>query len=111
MKPSKIGHQTDIVRPYIEAFTRCGTVAALIEEIEANWSELCPDALEHAKTLTDKDWQYAVKNKGRNASAKRVVDIAGKVLMPEQLLKVGLIATQFKVPDGCAYIRIHECAE
>ena len=108
MKLSEIGYMTDIVKPYMDAITACTTVTALVAEIEANWSELCPDALEQARGLTDADWQWALANKMSDDEADKVCRLAGEGLLPKMLMEIGFVAARFCVPDGCAYIRMTE---
>jgi hypothetical protein len=108
MKPEEIRYTTGIVKPYTKATRACATVAELVAELASNWSELCPDALAQAVSLTDEQWRYCVRNVKRNKSAKNIVDLAGAVIMPQTLLDIGVLATTFVLPDGCAYIRIKE---
>lgn len=111
MKPSKINYRTDIVKPYCAAIRACETKEALIAEIESNWAELCPDALEQAREISESDWQFARKNADKAKHAEQIVKTAGAVLLPLVIMQIGLLATEFCVPDGCAYIRMRELAE
>jgi hypothetical protein len=108
MKPETIGYQTDIIKPYVEAIRQQKTAVELVAELENNWSELCPDALEQARTITDEDWQFALKNAKVEKHAQKVNELAGAILLPATILHIGSIAGVFCVPDGCAYIRLME---
>lgn len=106
MRPTEIGYQTDIIKPYVDAIRMQATAAELINELEENWQELCPDALEQARTITDEDWKFALKHAKHTKYAKKVNEIAGAILMPYVLMNIASLASNYGVPDGCAYIRL-----
>jgi hypothetical protein len=108
MQVQEIGYGTQIVEPYAKATRACGTVAELVAELQANWSELCPDALECARQLTDDEWRWVLQNANRAKQAKRVVELAGPVLMPRTLVLVAEVAAEFFVPDGLAWHNLKE---
>ncbi|MPZ71416.1 MAG: hypothetical protein GEU71_18120 [Actinobacteria bacterium] len=55
------------------------------------------------------DWRKALylERHGRFMGAERTKRF-GLVLMPEIMFRVEIVATQFHVPWGCAYIRLRE---
>lgn len=109
MKPEEIDYRTDIVEPYCAAIRACANADALRAELAENWTELCPDAVTLATSLTDEDWAWAKKHAKHAKHAARVCQLAGAVLLPVVVLRVGILASDFHVPDGCAYIRMIEC--
>ena len=107
MKPEEIKYTTNIIEPYNRAIRECDTKADLIELLQSEWAELCPDALEQASNLPDNDtWLWVKKHAGRSRNAKRIIKLAGAILMPKILCKIGLLAAIYYVPDGCCFIRM-----
>lgn len=74
---------------------------------------LFPDAHEQALAIADNEdflqWRagLAAERKGKFAGEDFMRKF-GAILMPANLVRIGMIASQFKVPFGLAFRRMHE---
>jgi len=107
VKIESIDYRTDIIGPYCQAIHACRTVAELTAVLR-EWQELCPDALEAAAGLDDATWRWVLAHTKQAKHAERIAKLAGSILLPLALLEISMVATRFRVPDGCAFIRLRE---
>ena len=83
-----------------------------LREYTLHWGGLCLDAFEAVQNMTDEDWPTF--RKGRNKEARgQYASVAwheryGAVLMPDLLFRVSMIAQQFGVPWGTAFLRCEQ---
>jgi len=111
MNPNVIGNITNIIDPYVKAIRACKTKAELTQLLETEWAELCPDALAQARELPDDEsWLWVVKHCRQKRHIKRVNELAGAILLPATILKIGELVLTFGIPDGCAYNQLHGSA-
>ena len=67
------------------------------------------DALDLVKGLDKKDFERLIKDMGKERRGKFSKNMdASIVMMPQTMFKVSLVANQFKVPWGTAFIRLKE---
>lgn len=112
MKP--ITYMSDQPGDYVKALSRARSVDAL-RAVTAAYAEIAPDADEIAKRMTAKDFKrfragMKLEREGAFAGEEFAVEF-GAVLMPEIMFKVGMVASQFGAPWGCAYIRMKESGQ
>jgi hypothetical protein len=106
-----IGYVSTLVEPYAQQAKNVKTLAAL-KALVNDWELLAGDALDRVSVMTEKDfvaYEAASKKekKGKFAGLKAAQQF-GMIWMPETLVKISMVAHQYTVPDGCAFIRLKE---
>lgn len=109
-----ISYMTEPVQDYAKAIDSCQSVQEL-QQCLASWRLVTDDAWRTAQTMTESQWGYFKKGlraerRGRFAGTKwaqRYSDI----LLPALMFRVGMVAQQFMVPWGVAYIRCVEAGK
>ena len=113
MKPDDITYLTDAPTLWKEALDSAASLDSLTHVLHT-WRELCPDAWDARPTTTTEfdDWRHglAKERKGRS-NAEAWMDRYGAVIIPAKLMEVSIVAEQYKVPWGLAYIRLAEAAK
>lgn len=110
----KITYTTDDpAKEYAAAIRKVETKDGLIKVL-MHYKEFAPDAIKQAKSLTDDtfiEFQQYLKKAARKQSEKWTEAFIGRfgdIAMPEKMLIASLVADQFKVPWGTAFIRLTE---
>lgn len=98
---------TDIAKMYSKRIRACQTKEALINLLKSDYSFL-PDAINQAEKIDWQEWLWVKKNARSDEHAKKVIDLAGNLLMPDIMLKAAMISLQYSVPEGCALKRLIE---
>lgn len=108
MKLSEVTLRTDnISRTYTAGLADCASIAEVRDYLEG-WKEIAADAVTQAKTITDADWKWALRNKKRDKHAERVYALAGDIFLPSLLVSSVMLARQYRVTEGTALIRTME---
>lgn len=97
-------------RDYVSALDKCKTLAELTHLLE-DYGTLFPDALEQLpkNDAEFKAWRTGLRRERRREFAgEAFMERFGNVLLPDLLMKVGEVAMRFKVPWGCAYLRMKD---
>lgn len=68
---------------------------------------------EETKDLTGKDWEWLRPliddcRKDSNVLLEEKHEPTMALLMPERILKISIVATQYEIPWDCAYLRMKE---
>lgn len=110
-----ISYVSDQIGDYTTAIHGATTLAHL-RDVVAAWKTLCPDAVAVVETMTTKEdfrqWRKGLAKERRGYFAgDEFCNRFGALLMPEVLLKVGMLAAKYCVPWGCAYIRLKETGQ
>lgn len=106
-----ITYMSEQPEDYAKALTGCRS-ADEVRVVTAAYESIAADAKAIADTMDDAAFRRFKRGmnkerKGEFAGEKFALEF-GAVLMPEVMLKVGMIAAQFGAPWGCAYIRLKE---
>jgi len=96
---------------YTQALTRADTLAKLVA-FTSEWRELAYDAFEVAAGMSEDDFAafrvgLALERSG-NFAGEKFGKRYGALMLPEALVKIGVVAQRFGVPWGCAYLRLKE---
>lgn len=112
MNLSDIYYDSEPDRSYIKGLDLCRLRAQLIVLCEA-YAELFPDAFAQAKTIKDDEaflqFRRGLRKERRGKFAgEDFTHRFGAILMPENLLRIGMVADQYKVPFGLAFCRMRD---
>jgi len=108
MKPEDIYYTTELDRDYANDLKSVCDGESLSAFV-SRWGYWLDDS---AKNLTANDWLTIkplladCRTEGVEPEERHM--IALDLLMPEKIVKVSMAANHFKVPWGCAYIRMKE---
>jgi hypothetical protein len=108
MKP--ITFFSDQGSDYSAALGKCKTLPALTELLH-DYATIAPDALEAIpRTAEEFDaWRKGLGQERKGVFAgEAFMDRFGNILMPALILQVGMVAQQFGVPWGLAFIRLKD---
>jgi len=95
---------------YTCALSDCTTLDKLTELLQ-DYASIFPDALAALPLDADEFSDFRVglcKERSGQFSGEDFMLRFGSILLPDMMLRVGMIANQFKVPWGCAFIRLQE---
>ena len=111
IKDRPVGYVDELVADYTKQLQAAQTLAELWE-VTAHWEPVAGDAFDVVSKMTAaqfKRWQKGerLERKGRYAGDEWAAEF-GAILIPEMLLRIGVIAQEYCVPDGCAFIRAVE---
>ena len=111
MQKLRRGYVAEQQKDYTAGLAECESVAdlrALVDEFKP----LALDAYEAVHRMTDADWpewQRGLKSERRGKFAGEAwLKRFGAILLPMPMLNVAMIADQYKVPFGCAWMRCEE---
>lgn len=83
-----------------------------LRELGERFASLFPDAYEQIKTMDDEDFLIFKgglrKERKGEFAGEDFMEKFGCILMPANLMHVGMIADKFKVPFGLAFCRLVE---
>jgi hypothetical protein len=104
----------DPAKEYAEAVFNCDSLAELKKALRprGKWNNVALDAIAVVQAMKKDEWEEfheGIKSERRGVFAgEEWVERYGAVLMPELMLKASVLARQFKVPWGCAFIQLRE---
>lgn len=104
----EVGYTTDIGKPYQLAIDKAESLAEL-RKITLKYYPFAWDADKVVSQMTNADFERfkrAVAKERKGKFQSKDFDLTGPILMPEPMLAFGLVAETYKVPDGCAVIRM-----
>lgn len=88
------------------------TTLAELRLLATGWSAYCPDVVDAVSKMNENafdDFQAALKKERRGTfCGEAAMEKFGCIIMPGFLMKVSMVADQFKVPWGLAFIRLKE---
>jgi hypothetical protein len=112
MKKLEIGYQSQTDEEYVKAIRKCNSLNSL-RRVVTKYRELAEDAYTVCKTMTEPEFIEFREGLKKETEGIYIGDEwtikYGAVVLPAEILKAGLIACEFNVPFGCAYIRMKEC--
>jgi len=111
IKDRPVGYLDELTRDYTADRRNAKTLAALWKVI-AKWEPVAGDAFDVVSKMTKADYQDYCQGEAQERNQQYAGDEwaakFGAILLPEMLLRIAIIAHQFHVPDGCAFIRAVE---
>lgn len=106
MKP--ISYTSDQAADYTAGLTACKTLPDLVEFL-GQYRAVFSDALDAAPNTDEEFHEFRAgllrERRGQFAGEEWATKY-GAILMPELGMRVSMVANQFHVPWGCAYIRL-----
>ena len=107
----RIHYTSDTLKDYVDGLTKSKT----LEDLQAHcqtYQRVADDAFKVTRDMKAEDFGAFIKGlrKERKSefAGEEWAEKYGAVLMPEILMKVGVIADKYMVPWGCAYIRLRD---
>ena len=113
MRISNISYTTDDpARDYAAVLDQCSTLMELKRAVLKDWRELAPDALKIVALMSDDDFREFKEGMQQERKGTYAGDEWSKkynaVVMPELMFEASLLAVQFHVPWGLAFIRLRD---
>lgn len=112
---SPITYTSEQGKEYSQALTKADTLSklrALLDSSSGGWGEVCADAAQIVEGMSEQDFEAfrlgLAKEREGGFAGYEFAERYGVVMMPEVLLRVASIAIRFRVPWGCAYLRLKE---
>ena len=105
-----IGYLTDLCKPYVESLKAATTEQALEKHIN-EWELLAGDAADAFRSakFVWKEFITGRRKENRGVYAgDQWAEKYGAIMMPELLMKIGMLAQDCLVPEGCVYIRLRD---
>ena len=107
----RIHYTSDTLKDYVDGLTKSKT----LEDLQAHcqtYQRVADDAFKVIREMKAEDFGTFIKGlrkerKGEFAG-EEWAEKYGAVLMPEILMRVGIVADEYQVPWGCAYIRLKD---
>jgi hypothetical protein len=103
----KIGYYSECNVEYVSAVKKCRTLEEL-QKIVSDYREIAEDAYQSVQKMDDLLFEQFCKGRNKTKPSMRWMEMYGPVLLPRIIIEVGLVAAQFCVPFGTAYIRMKE---
>lgn len=104
-----IGYTDDLSIPYSEGIKKCKTLEDLRTHVN-NWRPAVIDAWEVVAKMSEADFiefEAGMRKEGDGKySGDQWASLYATVVIPELIFRVALMAEQFNVPEGCAWIRL-----
>lgn len=106
-----IGYVSDPVPEYVGRLRKVKTLTGLMRLLK-EYEPIAWDGLDQARAFQNGDFEAFLKalqseSRGRFCG-EEAMEKFGAIILPVTMLKVGMIATHFGAPWGCAYIRCLE---
>lgn len=106
-----IGYLSEADADYTKALTDADTLGTL-QALVARYAELAADAVPIVEAMTAEDFAafrkgLKIERRGKFAGDAWAVRF-GAILMPMPMMRITMIADQFKCPFGVAYHRLKE---
>lgn len=107
----RIHYTSDTLKDYVDGLSNAKRLADLQTHVQT-YQRVADDAFKITRDMKADDfgsWRRGlVKERKGEFAGEEWAEKYGAVLMPEILMKVGMIADQYVVPWGCAYIRLRD---
>jgi mevalonate kinase len=103
----KITYYSESDTDYVKAVKKCKTLTEL-KQIVTEYRELVEDAYKVVKKMDDASFEQFRKGRNKKDPTLEWMEKYGAVLLPKLILLCGMMAVQFHVPFGTAYIRYNE---
>lgn len=103
----EISYYSECDQEYVRAVKRCKSLAEL-QEIVTEYRELAEDSYKVVEKMDEKSFEEFCKGRNKRQPHFKWMNEYGAVLLPEKILKIGLLAGQFNVPFGTAYHRVKQ---
>jgi hypothetical protein len=114
MKPDQITYLTEPGEAYRKGLDDATSLAELKAHVHA-WKALFPDAWKAVGKLTEADFPAfptAMKRERRKLyMGDEAAERFSAIILPEVLMATLLVADEFSVPWGCAFIRLREAGK
>ena len=114
MSMMEIGYRDDPIPDYTKAIDAATNVSELRAAIEP-FGLIANDALLAVRSMTEDEWPSFKRGlkmeRSRKFAGMPWQDRYGCVLLPTVMLMVGMTATHFHAPWGCAYIRLRDMGD
>lgn len=111
---SAIGYLTEDPAPgYVKSLNACRSRADLLALLrDPIHRECAPDALAAAEAMRDDDWpvfeEGLRKERRKKFAGAEWCERFGAIVIPDAMSTASILANQYGVPWGCAFIRLHE---
>ena len=92
---------------YVQAVKKCKTLDEL-KQIVREYRELAEDAYLIVEKMDDTLFEQFCKGRNKTKPSLKWMEMYSAVLLPERILKIGLISVHFNVPFGTAYHRVKD---
>lgn len=107
----RIHYTSDTLNDYLSGLYGAKTLSTMKEHVQT-YRRVASDAFEVVEKMSAEDFRFwrkglAMERKQQFAGEEWATKY-GPLVMPEVLMRVGLVASHFKAPWGCAYIRCRE---
>lgn len=103
----KITYYSECDVDYIKAVKTCKTLEEL-QALTEQYREIAEDAYQAARKMDSLLFEQFCKGRNRSKPSMKWMEMYGPILLPRTILEVGLVAAQFHVPFGTAYIRMKD---
>lgn len=90
---------------YVKAVKKCKTLFEL-NMIVTKYKLVAEDAYSIVQSMTYGEFEQFCKQRNRSRPSMKWMKEYGPVLLPKDILEIGLVATTFNVPFGVAYNRM-----
>lgn len=107
----RIHYTSDTLKDYVDGLSNAKRLADLQTHVQT-YQRVADDAFKITRDMKAEDfgvWRRGLSKERKGEFAgEEWAEKYGAVLMPEILMKVGMIADQYGAPWGCAYIRLRD---
>src|SRR3990167_4761944 len=111
IKDRPVGYLDELVADYTKQRQAAKTLPELWQ-VTARWEPVAGDAFDVVSRMTAAQFKRYQKGERMERKKQYAGDEwaaeFGAILIPEMLLRIGVIAQEYSVPDGCAFIRAVE---
>jgi len=110
----QIDYMTEPVPEYAKLIRQATTRAGL-KLVTEKFRRIAADADAAVDSMHDNDFSefragLARESRG-NFAVEKFAKKWGAILMPEVMFRVSIVAEQYKVPWGCAFVRLRDCGQ
>lgn len=103
----KISNYSECDVEYVTAVKKCKTLDEL-KSIVTEYRDIAEDAYQSVQELDDTLFEQFCKGRNKSKPSMKWMKMYGAILLPRTVLEVGLVAIQFHVPFGAAYLRMKD---
>jgi hypothetical protein len=111
-EPRRIAYLTDDPTPRYNAGLDRAKDPTALRAFLREWPTLAPDAIAAARSIKPADWpewRRGLQSERKGTfSGEAWAERFGAILMPERMMRASMLADQFVVPWGVAWIRLTE---
>lgn len=111
-KTVKIGYTSETASDYAKALRKVNSLEAL-KKLVNFYSPLTDDAIAEVNKMSNDSFKEFIADlpkfeNARGKEAEVLTDMWGKIVLPREMLRIGMMAQHFNVPFGLAFIRDRE---